>query len=101
MTFIPIIIVVILLALVVVYVTRPLFTMQDEAADLKIINDKERAQTDYNIILERINELDFDFSLGKLTLAEYHSQRDDLLYQASILRRQVRSEDSAPGLDKP
>jgi hypothetical protein len=97
MTLVPIIIIVISLALVIIYVTRPLFTIQDEETIRAADSDVERVRAEYNAVLERINELDFEFNLGKLTRDEYDNQRDDFLSQASSLRRQLNSEESTPG----
>ncbi|MEL7590410.1 MAG: hypothetical protein AAGU17_03840 [Anaerolineaceae bacterium] len=96
MTLIPIVIIVIIFALVIVYVTRPLFTMPDEDPTLSTGSDAERLVAEYKAILERINELDFDFNLGKLTRVDYDSQRGEFLSQASSLRRQLKTEKSTP-----
>lgn len=97
MTLVPIIIIVLILALVIVYVTRPLFTMQDEETTRAAGSDVERVRAEYKAVLERISELDFEFNLGKLTRDEYDSQREDFLSQASSLRRKLNTDESAPG----
>ncbi len=89
-----IIIIVIVLALVIVYVTRPLFTMQDETAESIPDDSSVRTRAEYNAVLERIRELDFDFNLGKLTAEEHNTQREEFLALATNLRRQLQAEDT-------
>lgn len=97
MTLVPIVIIVLILTLVIIYVTRPLFTMQDEETSPTVGSTSERLLAEYNAVLERISELDFDFNLGKLTRDDYDSQRDEFLAQAASLRRQLNAGGSAPG----
>lgn len=95
MIVVSIIVIVIILALVIVYVTHPLFTLQDETIRGAPEDAAERTFAEYNAILERIRELDFDFNLGKMTVEEHNAQREEFLSQAAILRRQLQADDSA------
>ena len=95
MTIVSIIIIVIILAMVIIYVTRPLFTYQDEVVELSTVTNSERLAAEYNTVLDRIRELDFDFNLGKLTPEEHDAQREEYLAQAAELRGQMQTEESA------
>ena len=95
MELVSIIIIIIVLVLVIVYVTRPLFIMQDETAESIPDDSSERTRAEYNAVLERIHELDFDFNLGKLTTEEHTTQREEFLALAANLRRQLQVEDTA------
>jgi hypothetical protein len=91
LTLIAIIIIVIILAAVIIYVTRPLFKFHDEPDEESLNNLSDRLKSEYNDVLERIRELDFDFSLGKLTEEEHNSQRNELLISAATLRNKLKT----------
>jgi len=95
MTIVSIIIIVIILAMVIIYVTLPLFTSQDEVIDISTVTNSERLATAYNSVLDQIRELDFDYNLGKLTPEEHNAQREEYLSQAAELRRQMKTEETA------
>ena len=95
MTIVSIIIIVIILAMVIIYVTLPLFTSQDEVIDISTVTNSERLITAYNSVLDQIRELDFDYNLGKLTPEEHNAQREEYLSRAAELRRQMQMEETA------
>jgi len=95
MTIVSIIIIVIILAMVIIYVTLPLFTSQDEVIDISTVTNSERLATAYNSVLDQIRELDFDYNLGKLTPEEHNAQREEYLSRAAELRRQMQMEETA------
>ncbi len=95
MTIVSLIIIVIILAMVITYVTRPLFTSQDEVTELSPAMSSERLAEEYNAILDQIRELDFDFNLGKLTTDEHDAQREEYLARAAELRRRMQTEETA------
>lgn len=95
MTIVSIIIIVIILAMVIIYVTLPLFTSQDEVIDISTVTNSERLATAYNSVLDQIRELDFDYNLGKLTPEEHNAQREEYLFRAAELRRQMQMEETA------
>jgi hypothetical protein len=80
-----------LLAVVVLLVSRPLFNRKD----LPVYELTDRQDHDYSTLLaERdrvllaLEELDFDYTMGKIPEEDYPSQRTQLLqYGADILRR--------------
>jgi len=97
MTLVPVIVTVIILALVIVDVTRPLFTMQDEATSVTTIDSNKRLLDEFNAVLDQIRELDFEFNLGKLTVEEHSALRAELLLLSASLRGQLHPEDTNPG----
>jgi hypothetical protein len=100
LTLIAIIIIVIILAAVIIYVTRPLFKFHDEPDEESLNNLSDRLKSEYNDVLERIRELDFDFNLGKLTEKEHNDQRDELLAHAAHLRNMLKTgEKHSPSSD--
>lgn len=94
LTLIAVLLIVVILAAVIVYVTRPLFTMQDETDEEAVNNKSDQFESEYKDILERIRELDFDFSLGKMTEEEHKIERDELLARAAVLRNQLKAGDT-------
>lgn len=96
MTLIPLIVTVILLALVVIYVTHPLFTINPEAEVLPPEDTTAIKESVYQSILERIRELDFEFKLGKLSSQEHEGLRATLVNEAADALRELRSRDERP-----
>ena len=96
MTLIPLIVTVILLALVVIYVTRPLFTSDLESETFPPEDTNTLKEVVYKSILERIRELDFEFKLGKLSAQEHEEQRAALVNEAADALRELRSGDDHP-----
>lgn len=84
--------IVISLALVIFYVTRPLFL--DQQADNMPVNS--HGQEEYASLLEQIRELDFDFNLGKMTADEHTEQRNDLLKLAAAARNKMQTIENTP-----
>jgi len=81
-----IILLVVVLALVIVFVTRPFAEVwhpqaELEPASLSLLSERER-------ILAALQELDFDHSLGKIPTEQYVLRRADLVdHGAQVLRR--------------
>lgn len=96
MTLYALIFILIILVLVIVFVTRPLFLTQPETDQPLAQDDSARKQAEYEVILDHIRELDFDFNLGKLTSAEHEEQRSQFLSQAAELRRELQPENTPP-----
>ena len=94
MILIALIILLLLLVLVIIYVTHPLFVNKPETEAGFVAEDVVQKQEEYEVLLDRIRELDFDFSLGKLEPAEHEAQRAALLQQAAALRSELASEPS-------
>ena len=90
------IVILILLALVGIYVTRPLFTTNPETEVLPLEDTTALKEAVYQSILERIRELDFDFKLGKLSTQEHEEQRAALVNEAADALRELRSGDDHP-----
>ncbi|HOV06955.1 MAG TPA: hypothetical protein PLV27_06815 [Anaerolineaceae bacterium] len=95
MILIALIILLLLLALVIIYVTHPLFVNKPETEAGFVAEDVVQKQEEYEGLLDRIRELDFDFSLGKLEPVEHEAQRAALLQQAAALRSELASEPAA------
>ena len=95
MILIALLIILLLLALVILYVTHPLFVNRQETDVDFIVEERIEKEEEYENLLERIRELDFDFSLGKLEPAEHEAQRAALLQQAAALRSELASEPAA------
>jgi len=89
MILIALLIILLLLALVILYVTHPLFVNRQETDVDFIVEERIEKEEEYENLLERIRELDFDFSLGKLEAVEHEAQRSSLLQQAAALRREL------------
>ena len=96
MTLFAIGIILIILVLVIIFVTRPLFLAQPETEQPLSQDGNARKQAEYEAVLGRIRELDFDFNLGKLTPGEHEEQRSQFLSQAAELRRELQTEDTPP-----
>lgn len=94
MTLLALIIIAIILALVLLYGTRPLFTSRLETEEIPTENKTALKQAEYHALLERIRELDFDFNLGKLSPQEHEEQRAELMNQAAICLREIHAEDA-------
>lgn len=90
MDIISLVIILIVLIIVIVVVTRPLFKSpaEEEPTAVKQIAEK----SEYEEILGRIRELDFEFGLGKISIEDYHNLRDELLSQAAALIQPAAAE---------
>jgi len=93
----PLLITVILLVLVILYITRPLFTNQPDTQPLSTNDETALKQAAYQAILERIRELDFEFGLGKMNAQEHGEQRARLVQEAAEVLRELKSVNSTPG----
>jgi zinc-ribbon domain len=83
------------LALVAFYVTRPFVirtrsTRGDDPALSALLAERDR-------ILTAIQELDFDYTLGKIPADEYPAQREMLVQNGAAILRQL---DERPGANK-
>ncbi len=81
------------LILVAIFVSRPFFQSQlrgDASKTGKDTVDRERSEllAEYDRTLNALQELDFDYALGKIPAEEYPAQRAELITTgASILNR--------------
>ena len=96
MTLYALIFILIILVLVIIFVTRPLFLTQAETDQPVPQDANARKQAEYEAVLGHIRELDFDFNLGKLTPGEHEEQRSQFLSQAAELRRELQTENTPP-----
>ena len=96
MTLYALIFILIVLVLVIIFVTRPLFTTQEEVEQPALEEERTRQQAEYEAVLDHIRELDFDFNLGKLTQVEHEEQRSQLISQAAELRHHLQPENTPP-----
>ncbi len=84
-------VILILLVLVVVYVTRPLFSTKPENETPAPEDATTLQETEYQAILETIRELDFEFKLGKMSAQEHEEQRAALIQEAAQTLSELRS----------
>ncbi len=96
MTLYALIFILIVLVLVIIFVTRPLFTTREEVEPASLQEERMRQQAEYEAVLDHIRELDFDFNLGKLTPLEHEEQRSQLIGRAAELRRELQPENTPP-----
>lgn len=94
MTIIPIIVTVILLVLVIIYITRPLFTILPETKTAQTEDTTRVKESAYQGILEHIREVDFEYNLGKLSQQEHEEKRAALVREAANILRDMHTSDS-------
>lgn len=94
MTLYALIFIVIILVLVIIFVTRPLFETLAEIEQPTQHAEIALKQAEYEAVLGHIRELDFDFNLGKLSPVEHEEQRSQLMSQAAELRRELQPENA-------
>jgi hypothetical protein len=77
----------IVLALILVFVTRPLFEKQQDHPT-KDVHDLSSLLAERERLLIALQELDFDQALGKIPVEDYPFQRTELLQKgADVLRK--------------
>ncbi len=90
MIYVSLAIVLAILAGVILFITRPFFGAEDEEEFPGDIPGEEVDNEDYQAILKRIRELDFDHQLGKVSSEDYSSLRDELKHAAAECLQRVR-----------
>lgn len=88
------IIIVAILAVVIIVVTRPLFKSPSEQEVTVDTTDNSSIKNDYDEILNRIRELDFEYKLGKIPASDYAALREELKNQAAGLRQSASATES-------
>ncbi len=85
MDIISLVIILLILVIVIVVVTRPLFksSTSDERQD--VVAAPTAGKTEYEEILGHIRELDFEYGLGKMSIEDYETLRNELKAQAAAL----------------
>ena len=81
-----------LLILVGLYVSRPFFERQESAVEVPVDTlDHQRSAllAERDRILNALQELDFDYALGKIPEADYPGQRALLLHNGAEVLRQL------------
>lgn len=92
MDIISLVIILLILVIVIVVVTRPLFKSSTED-DLQIAAAEHPAvKAEYDEILTRIRELDFEYKLGKIPVEDYDTLRNELKAQAANLTQPTTPE---------
>ena len=89
-----IIVVVAILVAVIFFITRPFFTNEDEMDTIVKMPDAISDEEEYQNILKRIRELDFDFKLGKVTPDDYSNLREELKQQAAECLQRLHEVDA-------
>lgn len=80
---------------VVIFITRPFFTRQGASKDALAVSkasslehDRSSLMAERDRVLNALQELDFDYALGKIPQEDYPAQRTRLLtYGADVLRK--------------
>src|SRR5271157_4095313 len=90
------------LLLVVIFITRPFLDRRVESAELfeQITTDQEDHQrsawlAERERILANIQELDFDFALGKIPVEDYPAQREQLVQNGIVALKKLDALDEA------
>lgn len=89
-----IIVVVAILVAVIFFITRPFFTNEDEVASSVKTTDHISNEEEYQNLLKRIRELDFDFKLGKVSPDDYSALREELKQQAAGCLQRIHEVDA-------
>jgi hypothetical protein len=82
-----------LLVLVVLYISRPFFEHEaqpeaEEAEANRVEHERSSLLAERDRLLNALQELDFDYALGKIPAEDYPEQRQRLLHNgADVLRR--------------
>ena len=81
MDFLAPIIVLVILVIVILVITRPFFKSEPElkASDTQ---NHEISKEDYQMVLNRIRELEIEHQEGKISEEDFTTRREDLLLQA-------------------
>lgn len=83
MDIISLVIVLLILVVVIIVITRPFFR-NEPAEDLRNkFVDVSDGRSEYQEILNRIRDLDFEFKLGKIPVEDYNTLREELKSQAA------------------
>ena len=90
MTFISLVVTLLSLVLVILYVTRPLFTSNSDFSNEDRTSDYQ--EDAYRAALARIRELDSDFRLGKIDEQAHAAQRTILVQEAAEILREMNPE---------
>lgn len=90
MIYVSLAIVLAILAGVILFITRPFFGAGDEEEFPGDVPGEEVDNEDYQAILKRIRELDFDHQLGKVSAEDYTALRDELKHAAAECLQRVR-----------
>jgi len=85
MDIISLVIILLILVVVIVVVTRPLFKSSAEDELQNAVSDAASSSAEYDEILARIRELDFENKLGKMSVEDYNSLRNELKSKAAAL----------------
>lgn len=72
-----------ILVFVIVIITRPFYRSGGDDTTVGSTSETGEEQTEYNEILARIRELDFEYKLGKIAIEDYMIARDELKMQAA------------------
>jgi hypothetical protein len=89
-----------LLVLVVLFIGHPLVTKEGSPADKitdQVEHERSNLLADCDSILATLQELDFDFTLGKIPEEIYFSQRSMLVTRGAEILRRLDSIQSLPG----
>ncbi len=83
MDIISLVIILIILVVVIIVITRPFFRNEPGEDVNKTSVDSSNDRAEYNEILARIRDLDFEFKLGKISVEDYNALREELKSQAA------------------
>lgn len=83
MDIISLIIVLVILVIVIIVITRPFFRNEPVQDQEKNTEVAPADRSEYNEILSRIRDLDFEFKLGKIPVEDYNALREELKSHAA------------------
>lgn len=92
MEILSLIMILIILVIVIIFVTLPLFKVN--SGEEFSAPEGETSQVEYQEILSRIRELDFEYSLGKIAEEDYQTQRYGLKNQAADLLQSINDQNT-------
>jgi hypothetical protein len=81
-----------LLIMIGLYISRPLFYRKAEIVDTRLKqedHDLSHLLAERDRLIEALEELDFDHTLGKIPAEEYPAQRADMLKRGADVLRQI------------
>jgi flagellar basal body-associated protein FliL len=79
------VIIVVILTVVIVIITRPFFKGGSDEEVKESPADLSKSHAEYQEILARIRDLDFEYNLGKVSVEDYNVQRESLKNQAAAV----------------
>ena len=84
----------VLTAVALVIVLRPLFTISTD--DIGITRQRGRAEAYYERVVQNIRDLDDDFATGKIATEEHQAEREQWVQRGSVVLKLLDEMDQKP-----